>query len=158
MRTSSGAHPLGSPSRGAGSAQPRLRGCHRFATAGCLRRPLLFRLAGKEGGEKGRWVTVLFILPLNSSGPQCFGLAFHSIVTSCVSDYAPPDTGVSDLQLVAVEQLPSIEGTVEIRMGVIFLRGRFYLQAPKHRLTRAHREKQLKMSCQALHNAPPNRT
>ena len=29
---------------------------------------------------------------------------------------------------------------------------------PKHRLTRAHREKQLKMSCQALHNAPPNRT
>lgn len=31
---------------------------------------------------------------------------------------------------------------------------RFY----KHRLTRAHREKQLKMSCQALHNAPPNRT
>ena len=58
-----------------------------------LRRPLLFRLAGKEGGEKGRWVTVLCILPLNSSGPQCFGLAFHSIVTSCVSDYAPPDTG-----------------------------------------------------------------
>ena len=30
--------------------------------------------------------------------------------------------------------------------------------AGKHRLTRAHREKQLKMSCQALHNAPPNRT
>ena len=28
----------------------------------------------------------------------------------------------------------------------------------KHRLTRAHREKQLTMSCQALHNAPPNRT
>ena len=97
----------------------------------CPRRPLLFRFAGKEGGEKGRWVTVLCILPPNSSGPQCFGLAFHSIVTSCASDYAPPDTGVSDLQLVAVEQLPSIEGTVEIRMGVIFLRGRFYLQAPK---------------------------
>ena len=33
--------------------------------------------------------------------------------------------------------------------------GKGYL---KHRLTRAHREKQLKMSCQALHNAPPNRT
>ena len=31
-------------------------------------------------------------------------------------------------------------------------------QRGKHRLTRAHREKQLKMSCQALHNAPPNRT
>lgn len=33
-----------------------------------------------------------------------------------------------------------------------------YITAQKHRLTRAHREKQLKMSCQALHNAPPNRT
>ena len=32
------------------------------------------------------------------------------------------------------------------------------LREGKHRLTRAHREKQLKMSCQALHNAPPNRT
>lgn len=32
------------------------------------------------------------------------------------------------------------------------------IQVSKHRLTRAHREKQLKMSCQALHNAPPNRT
>lgn len=33
-----------------------------------------------------------------------------------------------------------------------------YICLYKHRLTRAHREKQLKMSCQALHNAPPNRT
>lgn len=33
-----------------------------------------------------------------------------------------------------------------------------YMLQVKHRLTRAHREKQLKMSCQALHNAPPNRT
>lgn len=33
-----------------------------------------------------------------------------------------------------------------------------YMIFGKHRLTRAHREKQLKMSCQALHNAPPNRT
>ena len=60
-----------------------------------------------------------------------FRASFHTIVTSRASYYAPPDTGVSDLQLVAVEQLPPIEGTVEIRMGVIFLRGRFYLQAPK---------------------------
>lgn len=35
---------------------------------------------------------------------------------------------------------------------------KFSNQHLKHRLTRAHREKQLKMSCQALHNAPPNRT
>ena len=34
----------------------------------------------------------------------------------------------------------------------------FLMVQDKHRLTRAHREKQLKMSCQALHNAPPNRT
>lgn len=34
----------------------------------------------------------------------------------------------------------------------------YYQHSGKHRLTRAHREKQLKMSCQALHNAPPNRT
>ena len=36
--------------------------------------------------------------------------------------------------------------------------GKEVLYHYKHRLTRAHREKQLKMSCQALHNAPPNRT
>ena len=82
----------GSPSRGAGSAQPRLRGCCRFATARCLRRPLLFRLAGKEGGEKGRWVTVGCFLRLNSGKHQCFGLAFHSAVTLRVFYYAPPDT------------------------------------------------------------------
>ncbi len=42
------------PFQGAGSAQPRPRGCIDFATAGCLRRPYLFRLAGKDRGEKGR--------------------------------------------------------------------------------------------------------
>ena len=91
----------------------------------------IFSLAREKIGEKRALGDAGCFLPLNLGVPQCFGLAFHSIVTSCASDYAPPDTGVSDLQLVAVEQLPSIEGTVEIRMGVIFLRGRFYLQAPK---------------------------
>ena len=57
-----------------------------------LRRPLLFRLAGKEGGEKGRWVTVGCVLPLNSGKHQCFGLAFHSAVILRVFYYAPPDT------------------------------------------------------------------
>lgn len=38
------------------------------------------------------------------------------------------------------------------------LNGNTVMCTSKHRLTRAHREKQLKMSCQALHNAPPNRT
>ena len=41
---------------------------------------------------------------------------------------------------------------------VCVIRDKFIDYLDKHRLTRAHREKQLKMSCQALHNAPPNRT
>lgn len=45
----------------------------------------------------------------------------------------------------------SHEKEVKQRIGVV-------QDECKHRLTRAHREKQLKMSCQALHNAPPNRT
>ena len=49
-----------------------------------LRRPLLFRLAGKEGREKGRLATVWCFLPLILSGPLCFSLAFHSVVTSRV--------------------------------------------------------------------------
>ena len=49
-------------------------------------------------------------------------MSFHSVVTLRVFDYAPPDTGVSNLQLVALEQLPSIEGAVEILTRVAFLR------------------------------------
>ena len=33
------------------------------------------------------------ILPLNSGKTQCFGLAFHTMVTLRVSYYAPPDMG-----------------------------------------------------------------
>ena len=53
-----------------------------------------------------------------------FQASFHTIVTLRASYYAPPDTGVSDLQLVALERLPSIEGAVEILMDITFLRGR----------------------------------
>ena len=49
-----------------------------------------------------------------------FQASFHSVVTSRMSWYAPPDTGVSSLILVAVERLPSIEGIVEIQMDVTF--------------------------------------
>ena len=49
--------------------------------------------------------------------------SFHSVVTLRIFDYAPPDTGVSDLQLVSVECLPSIEDAVEIRIDFTFLRG-----------------------------------
>ena len=38
--------------------------------------------------------------------------SFHTIVTLRIFWYAPPDTGVSDLKLVAVEYLQSIEGAV----------------------------------------------
>ena len=62
-------------------------------------------------------------LPLNSGEHQRFGLAFHSVVTLHMSWYAPPDTGASSLQLVAVEFLPSIEGATELLIGVTFLRG-----------------------------------
>ena len=43
-------------------------------------------------------------------------------VQSYLNDIAP-DTGVSDLQLVSVEYLPSIEGATELLIGVTFLRG-----------------------------------
>ena len=49
--------------------------------------------------------------------------SFHSGVTLRAFDYAPPDTEVSDLQLVAVERLLSIEGALEIQMNFTFLRG-----------------------------------
>ena len=52
-----------------------------------------------------------------------FQASFHSIVTLRESGYAPPDMGVSDLQIVAVERLPSIEGAAETLMDVTFLRG-----------------------------------
>ena len=53
-----------------------------------------------------------------------FQASFHTIVTLRAFDYAPPDTGVSDLQLVSVEYLPSIEGAVENQTDVTFLRGK----------------------------------
>ena len=37
------------------------------------------------------------MLPLILGGPQCFGLAFHSVITLRMSWYAPPDTEVLDL-------------------------------------------------------------
>ena len=89
-----------------------------------LRRPLLFRLAGKEGGEKGRWVTVWRFLPLNSGESRY--LAWRSTRESPCERHSTRRLirGKSDLQLVALERLPSIEGAVEILMDITFLRGR----------------------------------
>ena len=49
--------------------------------------------------------------------------SFHTIVTLRIFWYAPPDTGVSNLILVALERLPSMEGTVKIWIICTFLRG-----------------------------------
>ena len=76
--------PKGSPFRGAGSAQPRLRGCRRFATADASGGPI-FSLAREKIGEKRVRGDAGCILPLNLGKPQCFGLAFHSVVTLRVS-------------------------------------------------------------------------
>ena len=47
------------------------------------------------------------------------------MVTSRMFDYAPPDTGVSNLQLVALERLPSIEGADKKTDGCYLLAGQF---------------------------------
>ena len=43
-----------------------------------LRRPLLFRLAGKEGGEKGRWGTVWCVLRVRFREALFFSLCEHT--------------------------------------------------------------------------------
>ena len=63
----------------------------------------LFSLAReKMGGEKSAWTRL--VLPASDfrQAPMVQA-SFHMIVTLRVFDYAPPDTGVSDLQLVALE-------------------------------------------------------
>ena len=111
----------GSPSRGAGAK--RLRDCcHKFAAAECLRRPNLFPCAGKDWGEKGAWGRGVHSASEFRQASMLWA-SFHSEVTLRASWYAPPDTGVSSLILVAVERLPSIEGALETLMGFTFLRG-----------------------------------
>ena len=61
-------------------------------------------------------INVSGVVPLDS----------HSTSFCC----APPDTGVSDLQLVALERLPSIECSAEILIGATFLRGS--ITSPPH--------------------------
>ena len=102
-----------------------------------LRRPLLFRLAGKEGGEKGRWVTVWCILHLNSGERLCFSLAFHSILTLRASWYAPPDTvgikfAASCLRTIAINRRCSLDlsGCTFLRVGLLYL-PRPYRMHPK---------------------------
>ena len=89
----------------------------------CLRRPYLFSRKRKDREEKSAWMRLVLSASDFRRAPM-FWASFHSILTSRASDYAPPDTEVSNLKPVTVEQLPSIEGAVEIQMDIPFLRGR----------------------------------
>ena len=74
-----------------------------------LRRPYLFPCAGKDRGEKG--ARLRLVLPASEFRREpIFQASLHTIVTLRASYYAPPDTGVPNLQLVALEYLLSIEG------------------------------------------------
>ena len=67
---------------------------------------------------------------------------------------------MKDAYSVMLREYPDVMNIEQMSqaLGVSTKTGYGLLKSGKHRLTRAHREKQLKMSCQALHNAPPNRT
>ena len=86
-----------------------------------LRRPYLFSRKRKDRGEKSAWMRLMRSAS-EFKQASSFGLAFHMVLTLWASYYAPPDTGVSSLRLVAVERLPSIEGAMKIWMGETFLR------------------------------------
>ena len=108
--------------RDAGSAQPRLRGCRRFAAAGCLRRPYLFSRKRKDRGEKRAWTRLVRAASEFRLEP-IFQASFHTRLTSRVSDYAPPDTREPGLRAVAFEYLQSIEGAGRICWSAPFCIG-----------------------------------
>lgn len=69
------------------------------------------------------------------------------------------ESSMNNIQSISIISAFPI-GIIMIVMIISFFKDlkKYIIEKDKHRLTRAHREKQLKMSCQALHNAPPNRT
>ena len=81
------------------------------------------------GGEKSAWTRLVHAASKFRRGPM-LQASFHSVVTLRIFDYAPPDTGVSDLQLVALERLPSIEGAGQICWSAPFRGEFFYLHTP----------------------------
>ena len=113
-----------------GAGAKRLRDCcHKFAAAGCLRRPYLFSRKRKDREEKSAWRRGVHSASEFRRTPM-FRASFHTILILRMSWYAPPDTGASDLIPVAVERLPSIEGAVKIQIICTFLRGVLGLYAP----------------------------
>ena len=88
-----------------------------------LRRPYLFSRKRKDRGEKSAWGCGVHSASEFREAPMFWsGVPLGGHLTSFCC--APPDTGVSDLQLVALERLLSIEGADEIRIDVTFLRGK----------------------------------
>ena len=71
--------------------------------------PFFSVLPEKKGEKRGAWLRL--VLPASEFRQEpMFQVSFHSVVTLWASWYAPPDTGVPNLQLVALEYLLSIEG------------------------------------------------
>ena len=91
-----------------------------------LRRPYLFRLAGKDRGEKD--ARLRLVLPASEFRLEpMFQASFHLGVTLRASYYAPPDTGVSDLWAVALEYLLSIEGADQTYWSAPFCGGVIFI-------------------------------
>ena len=78
-----------------------------------LRRPYLFSRKRKDRGEKSVWMRLVHSASEFRREP-IFQASFHTIVTLRASYYAPPDTGVPNLQLVALEYLLKIEDADQI--------------------------------------------
>lgn len=92
--------------------------------------------------------TIFAVLAILLSDVMCAVVAYNYCALEWGGKYEAWSAPASTALLLAIPYAIGI--IICVVLAIIFKR--------KHRLTRAHREKQLKMSCQALHNAPPNRT
>ena len=88
-----------------------------------LRRPYLFSRKRKDRGEKSAWTRLVHAASDFKQEQIVLDVVPHNGHPTSFC-YAPPDTGMSSLILVALEQLPSIEGADEIRIDVTFSRGK----------------------------------
>ena len=92
--------------------------------------PIFSVLPEKIGEKRGAWMRLVHSAsefrraPMFSSGVPLGGHLTRLY-------YAPPDTGVPNLQLVALERLPSIEGAAEILMDITLLRGSSWFAGTK---------------------------
>ena len=84
-------------------------------------------------------------------------MLFYAFLSISSSNYQPDIGSEYNVTMLGSGMKAAICGVTLLLLFLIRYVNSYMLRR-KHRLTRAHREKQLKMSCQALHNAPPNRT